>query len=116
MPWETEQLEEPITHGSETRLLILAYSTGDFAFEILEATKTYYAEGESIKIHYKVKNSGNVDSPAEIAVYDDETNELLTTFKISSLPPGYSFEAMEATDYKLKMPDHDWTLRFELTP
>ena len=117
MPWGEEQEEqEALGYGSETRLLILSYASGDFAYEILEATKTYYAEGESIKIHYKVKNNGIVDSSAKIAVYDDATNELLFTWTISSLPPGYSFEAMEATHYKLKMPANDWTLRFELTP
>lgn len=116
MAWGGDEPEEPIVSGSETRLLILSYATGDFAFEILEAIKDYWAEGEQIKVHYKVKNNGNVDSTAKIDVYDDETGDLLCTFSISSVPVGYSFEATDATHYKLKMPAEDWTLRFELTP
>lgn len=116
MTWGGSE-QEPLStalHGSETRNLTLTYATGSFIFEILESTKQYWAKGEQIKIHYKVKNNGNVSSTASIKIYDGTT--LLVTWLIAALNPGYSFEALEATDYKLKMPDHDWTLQFVLEP
>ena len=117
MPWGEEQEEqEALGYGSETRLVILSYATGDFAFEILEGIKTFWAKGELLKFHYKVKNNGTVKSSATIEIYDNTTNELLGKWTISALDPNYSFEAFEATINLLKMPDHDWTLRFELTP
>ena len=106
----------PSEHGSETRNLTLLVSEGDFIFEILEATKPYWAPGEQVYIHYKVRNVGTVEVKAKIEVYDADTNEYLFTWWINPIPPGYAFDAPSATDYKLKMPDRDWTLRLVLTP
>lgn len=123
MPWGAEDEEqEPIAgHGSETRVVTLSYSTGFFTFVTLEPTRTFWAEGEQVKIHYKVKNTGTVASKATIKVYDDATGNLICTWSISTLKPWsllepWTFDAPEATDYRLKMPAHDWTLRFDLAP
>lgn len=120
MPWETEAEKEE--HGSETRLVILAYATGFFIFEILEPTKELWAEGETVKIHYRYCNTGDGAAACTMRIYDNATGELLQEIVTARVDPMLCGECKaceifdERTGEYFKMPDHDVTLRFELSP
>jgi len=114
-------IDNPLLYEShrfgESRVITIPLAYGDCRFVTLEPVKALYATGERIEIHYIFKNQGTATVDAKIKVYDDATNELLCTWTQLAVKPGEAPEALAATDYyKLFMPDHDWKLRFELTP
>lgn len=116
-PWGEElEEQEALGHGSASRVITVSYGSGFFTYLILESGKAYYAEGEDVKIHYKVRNDGTVAANFLIEVFDNETGEKICTFSSAvPLSPGESLE-VDGWKHGLTMPTHDWVLRCELTP
>ena len=101
---------------ADERTLLIKTGAGFFAYEILETLKTFYAVGESVKIHYKVKNNGNVRAKGKIECINDDTGATITTFTTDYLEPNQSFETVSPHATLGNKPAGDWVVRCKLTP
>lgn len=110
----------------ETRDVTVYQATGNFKFEVLEtvgeespaggpaAPRTRFAAGESVYVHYRVRNDGTLKTKATIVVKDKDTGATLATYMTPDVDPGWRYEVFKATVGK--MPNHDWHLQFVMTP
>lgn len=101
---------------ADTKSLTITLGAGNFSFTILEALKSYYAEGETVKIHYEIKNNGNITAKATIVASDDDTGLDITTYVIADVEPGESIKTVEPHATLGKMPNKDWNVTFKLFP
>jgi len=110
----------------ETRDVTVYISEGNFKYEVLETVgeespiagpaspRTKFRAGETVYVHYKVRNDGGVKAKATIVVTDIDTGAEITRYTTAETDPGYRFEAFKATVGA--MPAKDWKLRFAMTP
>jgi len=75
-----------------------------------------YEEGESIYVHYAVKNVGSGAGVAKIEVRDLDTGALITTYSVPSLEPNFRYKTSGDGAYVGKMPAKDWQISFKVTP
>ncbi len=77
-----------------------------------------YDVGDSVYVHYCVKNVGDGVGTGLIAVKDADTGASLQTWAIPQLNPGERFKTLASGSgaYVGKMPDKDWRLSFKVTP
>jgi len=75
-----------------------------------------YAEGESVYVHYAVKNVGNVPGAGVIEVKDLDTGALVTIYNVPELPIYGMFKTVAPGAYVGKMPSSDWRLEFKVMP
>jgi hypothetical protein len=78
-------------------------------------TKTY-EEGESVYVHYAVKNTGAGPGVGTIKVTDLDTGTVKATYTTPTLNPGERFKTTGNGAYIGKMPNKDWRLSFKITP
>lgn len=74
-----------------------------------------YDPGDSVYVHYAVKNVGPIAATWKITVKDLDTGDTLTTYT-GPLEPGFRFKTKDAGAYVGKMPNKDWRLSFTVTP
>jgi len=113
--------------GSETRDVTVTLAEGNFKYEILETVsaetpfegpavpRSKFAQGETVYVHYKIRNDGAVKARATIKVTDIDTGAVVTTIgPTSEVDPGWKLEIFRATVGT--MPNRNWRLRFAVTP
>lgn len=79
------------------------------------STERTYKEGETVYIHYCVKNVGPTAGKWTITVKNVDTGETLATWW-GNLEPGYRFKTSDPGANLGKMPAKDWRLSFKVTP
>lgn len=82
------------------------------------AVTKLYDPGESVYVHYAVKNIGSAAGGAVITVtdLDEEPVETITTWIIPELSPGQRFKTAGSGAYVGKMPGRNWNLEFKVDP
>jgi len=75
-----------------------------------------YEEGESVYVHYAIKNVGDGAGAGKVEVKDLDTGAIIATNSIPSLDPGYRWKTSGSGAYVGKMPAKDWRLSFKVTP
>jgi len=78
-------------------------------------TKTY-KPGDSVYIHYAVKNAGDGAGTGLIKVTDLDKGTVIASYAIPTLNPAERFKTTGSGAYVGKMPDTDWRLSFKVTP
>jgi len=115
-------LEEVAPPVGEPEFIFAAYNPPLDTREIFPvgapwpSTTKKYKEGESVYVHYAIKNIGTAAGPAKIEVKDLDTGRVITTWSISELPAGYRYKTTGSGAYVGKMPAKDWRLSFKVTP
>jgi len=116
--------------GSETLTLTIgleAVGAANFGFDAYNppwdlrkvfAVKDKYKAGESVYVHYCVKNNGTAAGGATIVVKDIDTGATLKTWIVPSIDPGYRYKTdPDGTGaFVGAMPNKDWRLSFTVTP
>lgn len=110
----------------ETRDVTLQIAEGNFKYEVLETVgeespsggpatpRTRFRAGETVYVHYKVRNDGTVPAKATIVVTDIDAAKEVTRYITADVDPGWRYEIFKATVGT--MPNKDWKLRFAMTP
>jgi len=101
---------------ADSRTLTIPLGAGVFAFTVLEIVDPYYAEGETVKVRYVVRNNGNVAAIAKIVVTDADTGSAITTYTTSLVPAGEAYGTVEPHATVGAMPNKEWKVKFDLTP
>lgn len=110
----------------EVRDVTVTLAQGNFKYEVLETVgdespiggppvpRSKFAAGETVYVHYKIRNDGEVKAKATIVVTDVDTGIEVTRYMSPNVDPGWRFEVFKATVGV--MPNRDWILRFAMTP
>jgi len=111
---------------AETRTVAVTLAQGNFKYEVLETVgaespqagpaipRSKFAVGETVYVHYRIRNDGAVKAKASIAVKDKDTGAAITTYTTGDIGPnerGEIFKAVVGT-----MPNKNWNLEFAMTP
>ena len=77
-----------------------------------------YKPGESVYVHYAVKNIGTGPGVGSIEVKDLDTGAVITTWAVPELAQNERFKTTPdgSGAYVGKMPDKDWSLSIKVTP
>ncbi len=104
----------------EPKFIFISYS-GTEPREVFPAstrwptlTKTY-KDGDTVKVVYRVKNTGNAPGRWTITVKDLDTGITVATW-YGDLDAGYSFKSALTGATVGRMPAKDWRLSFKVTP
>ena len=114
-------LYESYSHLGESRVVAIPLAYGDFSFVKLETAdaegtpKKYFAEGERVYFNSTIKNNGTGPDGASVVIYDDETGVELKRYSTKIINPGEQDTTLRKAEIGI-MPDHDWRVRFEMTP
>jgi len=125
--WSWEE-EEPraAPHGSEEKTVTVTISSGNFKYETLETVgsespiagpataRSKFKVGETVYLHYKVRNDGDIADTPKIKVTDSDTGTDVASYTGSSTDPGWKYEVFKATVGT--MPNKTWNLKCALTP
>lgn len=115
MPWGTEEELVPQRRGSDVRtvtVLLQSPVEPNMTFIKLTPERSSYFEGESVVFTMVVKNNGG-DGMFSVEVYDIDTGEYLGGVG-AYCEGGYSFD--QPLHLSEVMPNHNWHLRFKVTP
>ena len=80
------------------------------------STTASYKPGDSVYVHYVVKNVGAGAGVGSIEVKDLDTGAVITRYTTPELAPGERFKTSASGAYVGKMPAKDWRLSFKVTP
>jgi len=78
--------------------------------------KSSYAVGESVYIHFCVKNVGNKASTATVTVTDLDTGAVITTYSIPITDPGWRWKTSGSGAFVGPMPNKNWRLQLKVEP
>lgn len=119
-------LYESIFPLGETRDVTVYIAEGNFKYEVLETVgeespiggpavpRSKFRAGETVYVHYKVRNDGDVPAKATIVVTDIDEAKQITKYTTAEVDPGWKYEIFKATVGT--MPNRNWKLRFAMTP
>lgn len=114
-------LYESYAHLGESRVITALVAEGNFKFVKLETCdadgtpKTYFTKGERVYFNSTIRNDGPVSDGAKVEIIDVDTGLRLQLYGTVIINPGVSDSRLNKAEIGI-MPDHDWKVRFDMTP